>query len=165
MAALMRGVRPNELDDLVRELNAEYQAEGAPYAIESFEASECSAGASQSATDCPEFSRLIGTRIGVASAELRIPLFGTQEFGLINFPFLPTEIAPFVDAGVAWDANRSPDFRFATSSTSANIPVMSAGVSARFNILGYLVLEAYYAYPFQRPNKGWHAGFNLSPGW
>lgn len=36
MAALMRGVRPNELDDLVRELNAEYEAEDAPYVIESF---------------------------------------------------------------------------------------------------------------------------------
>ncbi len=35
MAALMRGVRPSELDDLVRELNAEYLVEGAPYSIES----------------------------------------------------------------------------------------------------------------------------------
>ena len=29
----------------------------------------------------------------------------------------------------------------------------------------YVVLEAYYAYPFQRPQKGWHFGFNLAPGW
>jgi hypothetical protein len=33
------------------------------------------------------------------------------------------------------------------------------------NILGYMVLEAYYAYPFQRPEKGAHFGFVLSPGW
>jgi len=45
------------------------------------------------------------------------------------------------------------------------VPVFSAGVSARFNILGYLVLEAYYAYPFQRPGKGGHLGFNIAPGW
>jgi segregation and condensation protein B len=35
MASLMRGVRPSELDDLIRELNAEYAAAGAPYSIES----------------------------------------------------------------------------------------------------------------------------------
>ncbi|HEX5104521.1 MAG TPA: SMC-Scp complex subunit ScpB, partial [Pirellulaceae bacterium] len=33
IAALMRGVRPEEIDDLVRQLNEEYAAEGAPYAI------------------------------------------------------------------------------------------------------------------------------------
>ena len=33
IAALMRGVRPAEIDDLVGELNAEYDAVGAPYSI------------------------------------------------------------------------------------------------------------------------------------
>ena len=33
IAALMRGVRPAEIDDLVRELNEQYEAAGAPYAI------------------------------------------------------------------------------------------------------------------------------------
>ena len=45
------------------------------------------------------------------------------------------------------------------------VPVVSTGVAARFNILGYLILEAYYAYPFQRPVKGAHWGFNIMPGW
>jgi segregation and condensation protein B len=35
MAALMRGVRPAEIDDLVRDLNAEYESQAAPYTIES----------------------------------------------------------------------------------------------------------------------------------
>jgi segregation and condensation protein B len=35
MAALMRGVRPAEIDDLVRDLNAEYENQGAPYTIDS----------------------------------------------------------------------------------------------------------------------------------
>jgi hypothetical protein len=43
--------------------------------------------------------------------------------------------------------------------------VVSAGLSTRLNLLGYAVLEIYYAYPFQRPEKGWHFGFNLAPGW
>ena len=40
-----------------------------------------------------------------------------------------------------------------------------SGVSARMNILGALILEAYYAQPWQRPGRGWHWGFNLAPGW
>jgi len=35
IAALMRGVRPAEVDDLVRDLNSEYERSGAPYSIES----------------------------------------------------------------------------------------------------------------------------------
>jgi segregation and condensation protein B len=35
MAALMRGVRPAEIDDLVCELNVEFKTQGAPYTIES----------------------------------------------------------------------------------------------------------------------------------
>jgi hypothetical protein len=33
------------------------------------------------------------------------------------------------------------------------------------NLFGYLVLETYYAYPFQRPEKGGHFGLQLNPGW
>jgi len=42
---------------------------------------------------------------------------------------------------------------------------VSVGASARVNVLGYLVAEIYYAYPFQRPERGAHFGFNLQPGW
>jgi hypothetical protein len=45
------------------------------------------------------------------------------------------------------------------------VPVFSAGVSARLNVAGLLVLEAYHAYPFQRPDRGSHWGFLVSPGW
>ena len=50
-----------------------------------------------------------------SNAEFRIPLFGTEGFGLINFPFLPTEVSPFFDAGVAYTNAQGPDFRFATN--------------------------------------------------
>ena len=50
-------------------------------------------------------------------------------------------------------------------SSGKRVPVFSAGAGARFNIMGFLVLEVYYAYPFQRPTKGPHWGFLLSPGW
>jgi hypothetical protein len=92
-------------------------------------------------------------------------------YGLINMPILPTEIAPFFDAGLAWwGSNAQSDFlgspRLAFDrNASDRVPVFSAGIAARMNILGYLVFEAYYAYPFQRPEKGAHFGFQIAPGW
>lgn len=134
------------------------------YSRESFENRECTLVDPTTETTCPAFSRLFGTRVAVANLELRIPLFGVSEWGLINFPIVPIEIAPFLDAGLAWTSEESPNLDFSRR-TDARVPVFSTGLSARANILGYFVLEAYYAYPFQRPDKGWHWGFNLAPGW
>jgi Tol biopolymer transport system component len=150
------------------------------YAIESFDAAECSSNplSNNTGAECPAFNRLIGSRLAVANFEMRIPLFGVPGFGLINMPFLPTEIAPFFDAGLAWWGGTGdlamangltitrdkPRLAFDRNSDD-RVPVFSTGISARMNILGYLVLEAYYAYPFQRPAKGWHWGFQVSPGW
>ena len=39
--------------------------------------------------------------IAPADPTMRIFLLGSDRLGLINFPYIPTEIAPFVDAGVA----------------------------------------------------------------
>jgi len=150
------------------------------YEASNFGAGECT-GSATAAGDCPQFNRLIGSRIAVANAEIRVPLFGVPGYGLLNFPFLPTEIAPFVDAGLAWGpvqgyttcppgnaacglTYQSPRLVFARNSPD-RVPVFSTGITARFNVLGYLVAEVYYAYPFQRPYKGAHFGFNISPGW
>jgi hypothetical protein len=135
------------------------------YDANNFDPEECTpATATTTQSGCAEVDRLLGSKIGVANFEIRFPLFGVREFGLINFPYLPTEIAPFFDAGVAWAKGDSPEFTFARD-TPKRVPVFSTGISARMNVLGYLVLEAYYAYPFQRPEKGAHFGFVLSPGW
>ncbi len=133
------------------------------YAIESIEPGECNAGAS-ALDSCPTVNRLQGQRIGVMSLEARVPLIGVEQFGLIDFPYLPTELVAFADGGAAWDSDNPVTWEFSRSS-SERVPVFSAGVGARFNLLGVLILEAYYAYPFQRPDKGWHWGFNLAPGW
>jgi len=132
------------------------------YAVESFDPQECTT--IPGANSCPEFNRLVGSRVGVLNLELRIPLFGTPEFGLFETRFLPIELAPFVDAGIAWTSDESPSLEFARESVE-RIPVVSAGLSTRINLFGYAVLEVYYAYPFQRPDKSWHFGFNLAPGW
>lgn len=115
---------------------------------------------------CP-INELWGSRIAVANVELRVPLLGVKQYGLINFPFLPTDLAAFFDTGLAWYGNNSADpvhLKWANN-LNQRVPVASAGLSARMNILGYLVLEVYYAYPFQRPDEGWHWGFQIMPGW
>ena len=150
------------------------------YAWESFTNAECAATATTS-NSCPPLNRLFGNKIGVANFEVRTPLLGVEQYGLINFPFLPTELVLFADVGVAADSPRCLSVDPATGecdeytdeslqwewrrSGSGRIPVVSTGVSARFNVLGFMILEAYYAYPWQRPEKGWHWGFSLAPGW
>ncbi|HSJ12964.1 MAG TPA: basic secretory protein-like protein [Longimicrobiales bacterium] len=134
------------------------------YSQESFEwEREC--GPTETANSaCPAFDRLVGTRMAVGNVELRVPLLGVSELGLLNFPFLPTEIAPFFDIGYAWGDVYPEDVPGAEIEYSRRA-VYSAGVSARVNLLGYLILETYWAHPFQRPEKGGHFGFQIMPGW
>ncbi|MDB4908961.1 MAG: peptidase dipeptidylpeptidase domain protein [Gemmatimonadetes bacterium] len=154
------------------------------YGYGSIDVTECQTGGASSTT-CPVFDRMLGSRIGVFNAEMRIPLFGTGEFGLIDFPVFPTEISPFFDAGIAYTGDQPPSLRWSTSPSDATpascasrnaaaaqflncverVPVFSTGVSARINVLGYMVVEAYVAHPFQRPKKNWVFGFQLAPGW
>ena len=116
--------------------------------------------------DCSVYTRLSGTRAASASTELRFPLLGTEALGLIPFPYLPTELVGFADAGMAWNAGDEPfgmiKFR---RDTLERVPVVSVGSAVRLNLLGYIIFEIYYAYPFQRPDKGGHFGFQLLPGW
>ena len=133
------------------------------YDINSFSLSECTPAAGAQ-LNCAEFDRLVGSKMAVANFEVRFPLFGVDRYGLISTGFLPLEIGAFFDAGMAWTGDDTPVFEFSRTSTE-RIPVFSAGANARVNLLGYMVVEAYYAYPFQRPEKGWHFGFNLAPGW
>ncbi len=133
------------------------------YDQNSFDVTECQS-AGPGAAGCPVFDRLLGSKMAIANAELRIPLFGTPDFGLFNVPFIPTELTLFADAGVAWRGDQSPDLRF-DRNTLDRVPVTSAGASARVNVLGYMVVEFYYAFPFQRPQKNGVFGFHIAPGW
>jgi Tol biopolymer transport system component len=134
------------------------------YSYESFSPSECRGTEPTLTGGCPAFDRLIGSRLAVVNLELRVPLFGNSRFGLIDFPWLPTEVAPFVDAGVTWSDASPTNLRF-DRTTTARVPVVSTGVAVRMNLFGYLVLEIHRAYPFQRPGKGWHTQFVIAPGW
>lgn len=135
-----------------------YQGFVRGYSFNNFNASECSTEA------CIESSRLFGSHIAMASAEVRLPVLGNGKVGLVNFPYLPTELSVFADVGLAWSADDQPEFDFSRNAATRG-PVASVGVSSRFLVLGAAILEVYYAYPFQRPQKGAHFGLQLTPGW
>lgn len=144
------------------------------YAFSSiFDEPECRGGLRPGS--CNVLGRLLGTRMGVASAEVRLPFLGTDQLGLFNFPYLPTELVAFGDAGIAWTSENLNDFTFKNSAIQEDLgngtfragaarPVFSAGMSARVNLLGALVFEMFYARTFQR-TRDWDFGVLLRPGW
>jgi len=117
----------------------------------------------ESNVSCPVLDRLIGTHIAATGVELRVPLFGTREYGLINAPFLPTELFTFVDGAAAWTKDESVKLKYATN-TSERVPVFSVGVGVRI-LLSYIPIEFFAAKPFQRPGESVIYGFNITPGW
>jgi Tol biopolymer transport system component len=121
----------------------------------SFESGEC--GTVFDGT-CAAFDRLIGSRVAVANAELRFPLWGVFRPDQFYGP-LPVELAVFADAGIAWGFNS----RTFTTRSDSN-PVASIGAAARVNVLGFAVAEIDYVRPLDRPGRGWLWQFNLIPG-
>ncbi len=147
--------------DLLTPLFLGYPTNVRGYESGSFANDECVA---TSGGGCPVFDRLLGSRIALVGAEVRAPLFGTSGYGLINAQGPGIELVGFFDGGLAWSPGSNARLAFATQTTD-RVPVFSAGFSARTNLYGYLVLEVYYAYPFQRPDAGWQWGISIAPGW
>jgi Tol biopolymer transport system component len=121
----------------------------------SFEAGECGNVVNGS---CPAFDRLIGSRVAVANAELRFPLWGAFSRDQFYGP-LPIEMAVFADSGVAWGSTN----RLAISGGDRK-PVTSVGAATRINLFGFAVAEIDYVRPLDRPGRGWLWQFNLMPG-
>jgi hypothetical protein len=139
------------------------------YAVESFEPeNECTTSAE---SFCEEFDALRGSKIVVGNIEVRLPLFGVERFGVFNAAFLPTELFIFGDGGYAWTGDLSDEDIGETGPIFRDLrdvdrePVFSVGGGLRVNLFGFFIGEVYYALPFQRPEKGGHFGFVLSPGW
>ncbi len=107
---------------------------------------------------CPVFDRLLGSRLGVANAELRLPLIGG--IGLLPAPgFPPTEIGGFFDAGVAWTKEEGPSFL-----GGSRRPVKSVGAFVRMNLFGFAIGEVDFVNPLDRPERDWYWTFSLQPG-
>jgi len=120
-----------------------------------------------------DFSRLWGSKMMVANAELRFPLFNVLGLGRGFYGILPIEFLLFYDAGIAWwsdDVLSDPIAGILETNRKASFlgggrkPVTSAGIGLRMNVLGYLVLGVNYVKPFDRPNKNWRFQISFIPG-
>jgi len=105
---------------------------------------------------------LVGTRMFVGNLEFRIPFTGPEQLALIKSRYLGSDLNIFFDAGLAWDDVNKPFWQ----NSGQREPVFSTGISARVNVLGYIVLEPYYAFPLQNGGfKNGSFGLNITPGW
>ncbi|MFQ5689176.1 MAG: hypothetical protein ACE5HQ_02745 [Gemmatimonadota bacterium] len=124
------------------------------YTSNSFDTFECRFA--ENGNRCPVFDQLLGSRIGVANFELRLPLFGG--IGVVPTSQVPpVEIGGFFDAGIAWspiDGQRLSD----------RSVVKSVGGLARMNLFGLAVAELDVVNPLDRPDQSWFVQFNLQPG-
>ena len=121
----------------------------------SFESSECVGGSPGS---CPAYDRLIGSRVAIANAELRFPIWGAFGGNQFYGP-LPIEGAFFADAGVAWGRSLR-----AGTLEGDHEPVMSVGAALRVNVLNFMVAEIDFVRPLDRPTRGWMWQFQFRPG-
>ncbi len=118
---------------------------------------------------CETLPQLLGSRIGVASAEIRFPLFqNVVVASTIGLP--PIEGLAFYDAGIAWASDVDPVFQRGTPRDETGQPIVgehgivtSAGVGARVNLFGYIIMEVDYVKAFEL-NNGWQWVFNFTPG-
>jgi Tol biopolymer transport system component len=118
---------------------------------------------------CEILPLLFGSRIGVMNAELRFPLIRQLVVGT-SFGLPPIEGIAFFDAGVAWSRGDEVSFERGIQRGAEGGVVLdrrglltSAGVGARINLLGYLILEIDYVNGFER-ERGWHWQFAIQPG-
>jgi len=129
----------------------------------SFSVEECDFNPTTGSNNCNSYNQLFGSRVAVGNFEFRIPLLGF--FGVIpSAGFPPLEIAPFFDAGIAWNDANDPSFSCGAgeiAGLNCREIVTSYGVAARLNLLGFLILEADVVHPNNRPGKGWYVQFNL----
>jgi len=111
-------------------------------------------------------NQLIGNRLLLANVEWRLPFTGPPEIALVNSGSFYSEMALFIDCGVAWDNQSRPTLSFATRSIHNRIPLYSMGLAYRINLFGAIVIEPYLAFPIlQEEVKPGHLGINLFAGW
>jgi hypothetical protein len=152
---------------------------GYPFLIRGYEANSFFNGGN-SAGNGFDIDQLIGNRIAVANFEIRLPFTGPEKLSVIPSKFLFSELNLFFDAGLAWDKGNTIDLGRKTPpiigtsgpnqnpiyDSSVKVPALSAGISARVNVFGYLVLEPYLAFPFNRTNIQKPVfGLAFAPGW
>ncbi len=106
---------------------------------------------------------ILGSKMILASFEIRFPFTGPERLAAIKSGFLFTDLNLFFDAGVAWGKNE----RYEVDRTLEQSTIItSTGISTRINLFGQLIIEPYYAFPLQlEGNSKGVFGLNFTPGW
>lgn len=124
------------------------------------------------------FGQVVGSKVLMGSGEIRMPFTGPKRLSLIGSKYLISDLALFYDAGVSFNEFSHLRDGFPVTVTkvaSDGIPInvvenrrpallMSAGISMRINVFGYIIAEPYFAVPIQKGARG-SFGLNLIPGW
>jgi outer membrane protein assembly factor BamA len=144
-------------DSRLQDLYVGYNSLVRGYDSGSFHAGECGPTFETSGA-CPIFDQLLGSKMAVANAEVRVPMLGA--LGLIRTPGVPpVEAALFYDAGVAWTSAQRANFL-----GGSKRPVTSLGATLRVNLLGFAIGQISLVHPNDRPQEGWMWEFGLIPG-
>ena len=114
-------------------------------------------------TGCSELDRLVGTQIGVASAELRIPVLNPSYGTPAAIP--PLELALFYDIGLAWDDQSTLKWKREAGDDPVKVrtPLKTLGVSLRTNLFGFAIARLDYSIPQDRPAVKGLWTFSLGP--
>lgn len=133
-----------------------------------------------------DFNQMLGSKMGIFSAEVRLPFTGPRQLALIPSNFFLSDLALFLDAGVAFDQfshlSDGEPIEAVKRDANGNIVIggngqpiyelqslkptlaRSAGIALRVNLFGALILEPYYARQLQK-NGRFTFVLNLIPGW
>jgi Tol biopolymer transport system component len=129
------------------------------YNYRSFYNNQCITG------DCISLNQLTGSKMALFNMEVRYPFSGPKRLALIKSGFLFSDLVLFGDAGLSWFEFDNIGFDWHGKANELHIPVFSAGLALRVNLFGALIVEPYYAIPFQRNDIELGTfGFHLSAG-
>ena len=106
-------------------------------------------------------NNLVGSKIIVGNVEYRFPLSGPKYLALIQSRMFFSDLVVFADGGLAWSDFDDIELKWKPTQGNEHIPVFSAGVAVRLNLFGAIILEPYYAFPFQRPETKTSGTFGL----
>lgn len=166
---------------------------GYPFLVRGYE-SQSFYNSRQATSNGFTIDQLYGSRFAVANFEVRLPFTGPEKLAQIKSKFLFSDLNLFFDAGLAWNKGNSIKFQKGPDvvgyvpqvdennqpvldangkqlqaplyNGNQRVPALSAGVSLRINLFGALILEPYFAVPFNRTDvKKPVFGFGFTPGW
>jgi Tol biopolymer transport system component len=115
-------------------------------------------------TGCAALDRLVGSQLGVGSAEIRFPIL-TPAMRFLPQGFPPLEGAIWYDMGIVWDETSTLRWSRKLGDDPVNVrtPLRVLGASLRANLFGFAIARLDYAVPQNRRGVGGLWTLSLGP--